>query len=289
VDENPYLRSEVQTGAVSDERAVDNAYLTGKLLPYARGGADYVVLRPEPHAGSGLPVPPMELWEDYASTPEGYLECGRQDTATMLGILGGAGESPDAFRRVLDFGCAAARMLRFYPNPAGDSELWGVDVNAKHMVWCQQHLSPPMQFATTTTAPHLPFEDNYFDLVYCASVFTHITDLADAWFLELRRVVRPGGYVYLTIHDKHTLELLFTTFKDREGFGAFVEQVRRFDEKTSIRTLDYLAFAIGADPYSQVFYDVDDLTRKWGRLAPVVSVTPEAHDHQTAVLFRKRF
>ena len=50
-----------------------------------------------------------------------------------------------------------------------------------------------MNFATVTTAPHLPFADGYFDFAYCSSVFTHISDLADAWLLELRRIVRSGG------------------------------------------------------------------------------------------------
>ena len=86
----------------------------------------------------------------------------------------------------------------------------GVDINAKHINWCQLNLGPPFFFATTTTAPHLPFEDGYFDLIYSGSVFTHISDLADAWLLELRRIVRKGGYLYITIHDKRTVEVLLT-------------------------------------------------------------------------------
>jgi len=45
----------------------------------------------------------------------------------------------------------------------------------------------------------LPFEDSSFDLVYCGSVFTHVSDLADAWFLELRRILRKGGYAYINL------------------------------------------------------------------------------------------
>jgi ubiquinone/menaquinone biosynthesis C-methylase UbiE len=66
----------------------------------------------------------------------------------------------------------------------------------------------PLHFVTTTTAPHLPFEDDYFDLVYCGSVFTHISDLADAWLLEIRRILRTGAYAYITIHDNKSVRLL---------------------------------------------------------------------------------
>jgi SAM-dependent methyltransferase len=71
-----------------------------------------------------------------------------------------------------------------------------------------------MLFATGTTAPHVPFEDRTFDLIYCGSVFTHISELAEAWLLELRRILRPGGYVYVTIHTRHTIDLLLTRYRE---------------------------------------------------------------------------
>jgi ubiquinone/menaquinone biosynthesis C-methylase UbiE len=229
----------------------------------------------------------MHLWEGYASTPEEYLESAQHDMAIMLEILSKAGASPQELARVLDFGCAAGRMLRFYPHREGTSERWGVDINAQHINWCQLHLSPPFSFVTTTTAPHLPFEDGYFDLVYSGSVFTHISDRADAWFLELRRIVRKGGYLYITIHDKRTVEVLLTKYKDHPLFTDFVELVRGFCERTGVRSQNYAYFTILADPISQVFYDEAYLVRKWSRWAEVLSVTPEAHDHQAALLLRK--
>jgi ubiquinone/menaquinone biosynthesis C-methylase UbiE len=204
----------------------------------------------------------------------------------MLGILGSVGVRTDALKRVLDFGCAEGRMLRFFPR-TDENELWGVDVNAERISWAQQNLAPPLRFITTTTAPHLPFEDNYFDLVYCSSVFTHISDLTDAWFLELRRVLRKGGYAYITIHDRHTVEWLFAKDKNREGWAGLRDLVRHFDEQTSVLSQNYATFSIGTDPASQVFYDADCLLRRWSRLAKVLSVTPEAHDHQTALLLQK--
>ena len=242
---------------------------------------------PVPGPGERLPVPPMHLWEGYASTPEEYLEGAQHEMTTMLAILSKAGASPQELTRVLDFGCAAGRMLRFYPRSEGTSELWGVDINAKHINWCQLNLSPPLSFATTTTAPHLPFEDGYFDLIYSGSVFTHISDLADAWFLELRRIVRKGGYLYITIHDRRTVELLLTKYKDHPHFTQFVGLVRSFCERTGVRSQKYAYFTILGDPVSQVFYDEDYLVRKWSQWAEILSITPEAHYHQAALLLRK--
>jgi SAM-dependent methyltransferase len=268
-----------------------NPYISGKLIPLQATKAYSIITHlgsPAVRVSNGtLPVPPKELWEGYGDTETDYLSCGHQDMASMLDNLRVVGESPQALLRVLELGCAAGRMLRFYPYIEGKSEIWGVDIKAKHICWCQQHLSPPFSFATTTTMPHLPFEDNYFDLVYCGSVFTHISDLADAWFLELRRILRKGGYAYITIHDKHTIELLLTKYKDRKDYHFLIDMIRRLDKETSVLSQDYAYFSIGSEPKTQVFYDVDYLVKKWSQLAKVLSVTPEAHDYQTALLFQK--
>ena len=265
-----------------------NPYVAGKFYPLEGYPAEYIVPKPDIRPGSSkedLPLPPMDLLQGYS--PEEHLTYGRRDMSAMLEVLKRAGVTPQTLDRVLDFGCAAGRMLRFYPQVPGKTEVWGVDIGAKYITWCQQHLSPPFLFAMSTTLPHLPFEDNYFDLIYCGSVFTHISDLADTWFLELRRTLRRGGYAYITIHDKRTIELLFTKYADSNDHTEFVQQVRQFVERTSVLSQDYASFSFGADPESQVFYDVEYLVQKWSRYAKVVSVTPEAYTYQTAILLQK--
>ncbi len=81
------------------------------------------------------------------------------------------------------------------------------------------------------------------------------------------------------------MDLLFSNYEDKDV--EFVDLVRRFDEKTSVRSQNYAAFSIAADPDSQVFYDADYLVKHWGRFAKVVSVTEEAYGYQTALLFQK--
>jgi ubiquinone/menaquinone biosynthesis C-methylase UbiE len=263
-----------------------NPYLAAKLIPLQGSESYHIVLKssgsPASKLKESLPVPPKVLWLGYADTEEEYLSDGQRNMAAMLEVLKKAGATPETFDRVLDLGCAAARLLRFYPHSSDKSELWGADVDAKPISWCQQHFGPPFRFLTTTTSPHLPFEDNYFDLIYCGSVFTHISDLADAWLLEIRRTLRRGGYAYITISDKRTIDLLFTKYQN-----DLTEMVQRFDEETSIRAKDYALFYLGRDPNSQVFYDTPYLVDKWSRFANVVSVTPEAYYHQTAILLQK--
>lgn len=274
----------------ANEKILDNSFITGKLFPFNTSTTDYLVDYDEisDKGRAGMSIPPKDLWEGYADNEADYLASGEKDMNAMLQILNRENETAESLTKVLDLGCAAGRMLRHYPQVEGKSELWGSDINARYINWCQQHFDQPFHFLTNSTSPHLPFEDNSFDLVYCGSVFTHITDLSDAWLLEIRRILKKGGYAYITIHDQHTLDLLFTKYKDDSLFTDFINAVSQFYNKEAVKSQSYAYFSIFSDPASQVFYNRDFLINKWQKFAEVVSVNPEAHDHQTAVLLRKR-
>ena len=274
--------------ALFDPRSIlSNRFISGKLIPLGAEAGYAMQMRPMPsRPGEDLPLPPRELWERWGESLDWYLSTGQTDVASMLRILSSVSVSVEQLSRVLDFGCAEGRMLRFFPR-TDDSELWGVDVNAERIAWAQQHLAPPFRFAATTTAPHLPFEDNYFDLVYCLSVFTHISDLADAWFLELLRILRPGGHLYVTVHDEHSIELLLGRYRHHETHRYLVDLLEQFDQRTDVLSRDWGYFAILADPAAQIFYNSDYLVAKWSLFAQFLAVEPEASEYQTAVLLRK--
>ena len=58
-----------------------------------------------------------------------------------------------------------------------------------------------------------------FDCVYAISVFTHMSEeLQFSWMRELRRIIRPGGYVLITTHGESFREML--TQRERKAFNA---------------------------------------------------------------------
>jgi SAM-dependent methyltransferase len=257
------------------------------FFPHAPTAKAAVVPRVPPAAQNdpetGLPVPPQELWAGYGSTLEFYLY-GKHDIRTMRDITARDGLPLEEAGRILDLGCSAGRMIRWLHDLADRCEIWGTDITATHINWCKQYLSPPFHFATTTTHPHLPFEDRYFGFIYCGSVFTHIDDLADSWFLELRRVLRPGGRLYVTIHDKHTVEVL-----RREPGHVLAGYLATRPEYAAHAAADFGMLSVKGNDWTKVyvFYDVDYLTK---RLAPryrVLSVNPEAYGYQTALLLER--
>jgi SAM-dependent methyltransferase len=239
-----------------------------------------------------LPVPPKHLWLNYGITVDAYLSLGETQVDTMLSIVNSSDFSLREGSRILDFGCGAGRMIRWLDKVAAQSEIWGLDINARCIKWCQQNLSPPFKFATITTTPHLPFEDRYFDFIYCASVFTHIDDLADAWLLELKRITAPGGRIFITVHDSHTADLVINHPEECRNYAPRVDWFRgllmSYDKKANFTKSDYGMFSIyPGGPQSQVFYDIDFLHRNLERIMDVLSITPEAQGYQTAVLLKK--
>jgi len=160
----------------------------GDALSYAIPG---VHTESMPTCPLGFAIPPQELWMGYGKTAEEHLSSGEVDISTMLQLLNDSGYGVDRLHRILDWGCGAGRMIRWLKNIATTGEVWGADISSAHIFWCKRYLSPPFNFFTTTTIPHLPFEDRYFDFIYARSVFTHVDDLAEAWLLELRRILQP--------------------------------------------------------------------------------------------------
>jgi SAM-dependent methyltransferase/ketosteroid isomerase-like protein len=242
-------------------------------IPY-RPGEDFIVPPPEPAAdpAAELPVPPESLWTD-----ERYSAHGGRQVAAMLALVEKSGL---AFRDgdiILDLGCGPGRMIRHLRPLAGRFEIWGLDIDSEAILWCQRHLSPPFHFATTTKIPHLPFADGSVRFVYCGSLFTHIDDLADAWLLELRRILAPDGRLYLTLHDDRTVALL----EEGRYARSDMAQALRASSTFQAAKAGFAMFAIGRDSLSQVFYSRDWFARRVAPSFDILSVSDEAYYYQT--------
>jgi ubiquinone/menaquinone biosynthesis C-methylase UbiE len=273
---------------------LEDPRIAAKFYPYKQRHRSYLltqVRREERDTRSDFPVPPRDLRPGSAGlqTPEAWLAFGQSRVDRMKELLAASGFVLGPEGRVLDFGCATANMLRCFHEQALTGEAWGVDIVGDYIMWCQQHMSPPFKFATSTSFPHLPFEDRYFDLVYAGSVFTHIADLAEFWLLELRRIVHPGGRLYLTVHDTHLIRLAL----EGKTRPRMAERLRAFDEEFHFTSTDFATFAINRIPgpggkgQAQVFHDTEFLRQHWGHYLKVVSIVPEAMGGQAAVILEK--
>lgn len=252
------------------------------FFPYKGGEENFIITNDSLESDlcdKGLPIPPQNLWIGYGKTKEKYLDSGKKDVETMLSLLAKTDFSITSQKRVLDFGCGAGRMMR---NIDQAGEVWGTDISADHIYWCKQNLNPPLRFVTSTLLPHLPFEDRYFDLIYCGSVFTHMDDLTEAWLLELRRILVQQGRIFLTIQDHHTMQLLETDYKE-----SFLARKMRQNEFYMKANRAFKMMSIDRNTYSHVFYDCNYFCKILNQMFEVLSVVPEAYGYQTGIIVTK--
>lgn len=263
--------------------------LVGKFFPSQKDWSFYIQAKPplSSQASDRLPIPSQNLWEGYGSSEADYLAWGKEHVGNMRRILAKDGFAFAANQRIMELGCAAGRMLRWLVPESEHSELWGIDLSAEHILWCQQNLSPPFNFATTTAAPSLPFPDDYFDLIYAGSVFTHIGELTDAWLLELRRILKPSARLYITVHDRHTIQILQNQMPD----FSLTKLISEFEAQIKLTSSNFDVFYINSSPRGgqilQVFYNNEYLKNKLSRLYNLKSINEAAYGYQTAVLLQK--
>lgn len=209
-----------------------------------------------------------------------YWLSGLDDWAKVDAAARAAGCAP---RRVLDFGGASGRVARHFALQGG-ARVALCDVNVNNVDWVTAHL-PCVTAFKNSVLPHLPLRDGSLDLVTAFSVFTHVDVYEQAWLSELARVLRPGGVLYLTIHDEHTWRVLpdtfvFSVLRESAEFNARWPSAEMPDERLVFTYSD-------ADVYNcNVFHSSAYVRRVWGRRFDVLEVVPARHGYQAAVVLR---
>jgi SAM-dependent methyltransferase len=131
--------------------------------------------------------------------PEWYFGSGYREAWTVLTTVEQYGAHVEAMKSVLEFGCGSGRVIRHF-RYIDSLRLAGTDANSKPVEWDRKNL-PGIEFNHNALEPPLAYPDGSFDLIYALSVFTHIPlEWQRPWLDELRRVLRPGGYLLCTVH-----------------------------------------------------------------------------------------
>ena len=148
-----------------------------------------------------LPKPSPEL---VAATQGGgdvrsYLDSMAAGLHTLETFLRKSGADPSQMRAILDIGCGTGRLLMGWHCADPRRHITGVDINAELIAWSKANL--PGQWEVCDVLPPLPLPTDHFDLVQLASVFTHLPlDHQRAWVAEIRRLLKRGGHLVITLH-----------------------------------------------------------------------------------------
>jgi len=171
---------------------------------------------------------------------------------------------PDA--RVLDVGCGIGRMaipLTRYLNEQGSYE--GFDIVPEGVDWCTKKITPKhprFRFQLADVFSHkynpegkfkaseysFPFENEAFDFVFLASVFTHMMPQdVDNYMKEISRVLAQKGKCLITFFllNEESLPLIAAK-KSRLDFKNDLGKFRTIDPNTPERAIAYdEAFIVG--------------------------------------------
>jgi SAM-dependent methyltransferase len=176
----------------------------------------------------GIPIPPARLRMAVAGSTDVsvFLELGQAAAVSIRDILQRNGIDIGDLEAILDFGCGCGRVLRFWNDLAG-TKLHATDYNAELAAWCEQRL-PFVRIGTNRLAPPTNYPDSRFDLIYALSVFTHLPETAQtAWMNEFHRILRPGGYLLLSLHGAHYVSRLNELERSQFLAGGLVTRYDR--------------------------------------------------------------
>jgi ubiquinone/menaquinone biosynthesis C-methylase UbiE len=113
----------------------------------------------------------------------------------------------------LDAGCGGGRFMVALAK-LGAKEVRGIDISAKAVASSNQRLRERglrQAVAIEASVLDIPYPDNYFDYVVSSGVIHHTPNPHGA-FLELARVIKPGGVLFLSVYGSGGIRWLVNDF-----------------------------------------------------------------------------
>lgn len=234
-----------------------------------------------------FPLPTAADREGYYGPDHfSYWASGLKDFHMLLDAASAHGI---ALRDYLDLGCASGRVLRHFALQVPDVRATGCDINRLHVEWCNANLPGNCSVFQNHSIPALPLPDDSVDLISAFSVFTHIEALESAWLMEMRRILRPGGIAWITVHSELTLQdmnedwPLWIPVMQHPQAASLLDAQRHFRGDRLV-----LRWLAGRSYSSNVFYKLEYLKRHWGRIFEVAEVRRRCPSFQDVIILKKR-
>ena len=186
--------------ALESARLLSAAYAVRQTVRTVRPEVVRGILDTRQTPAAEPPLPPLRLVYAVSGTfhRAAFRQTGKDNLDDIVAVLGDCGVDAEHLGPVLDFGCGCGRLLRHWPSTIPTAEVYGTDYDGTLVDWCQQNL-PDVETRRNHADPPLDFDDDFFDVAYAISVFTHLDEARQrAWVDELARVIKPGGHLVIT-------------------------------------------------------------------------------------------
>ncbi|MCK4980487.1 MAG: class I SAM-dependent methyltransferase [Candidatus Delongbacteria bacterium] len=204
---------------------------------------------------------------DYAS----YFDKGKESAIDILDLLKKHHSLEDI--NLLEWGCGPVRILRHVPEIlSGErSQVFGSDYNPETIKWCQRSFDD-ISFSKNELLPPLEYGNDFFDIIFCISVFTHLDEETELkWFNEIIRVLKTGGIFLLSVHGKSS--------KDRLS----EEEKKIFDEKGCVIRSNVTEGKRSFTSYNSEFFMRDKMLNK----VEILEFIPGKKNEQDIWIVRK--
>ena len=256
------------------------------LTPVHRDDLRALAARPEilrTLLADKLPLPTTEAREGYFGPRHlEYWLSGRRDAERMAVATGLSARTAP---RVLDFGGATGRVARHVPAVCPGAEVFLSDINPRHVACSQLIFGGSVRVFRNQGVASLPLPDDSLEAACAFSVLTHLDADDTAWLLELRRVVRPGGAVYVTVHDEATWDQLVHLSAANPQFAApDLAAYREQHPDLPGKVVHY--YNENADYACNVFITRKYIERVWAPLFASWHLESMAHDHQAGLVLK---
>ena len=167
-------------------------------------------------------------------------------------------------------------------------ELYGVDIDPEAIAWAQEHI-PWATLSVNQGLPPLDFPDEYFDLIFNHSVFTHIDEnYQDAWLVELERVTKPGGTLVLSASGDYVFEMFEKQMVKANADPAPLRGILR-DKGILFIAEDGMAKGVFPDFYHTTFHSPWYIFERWGSIFDIKAYIVRGDlDYQDLLLLQRR-
>lgn len=157
--------------------------------------------------------------------------------------------------KILDAGCGAGGTMAYLSRYG---TVVGIDISEEMVEHCRKMGLP----AHRASVAKLPFEDQSFDLALCLDVLEHLHDDRAA-LEELKRVVRPGGLLVLSVPS---FSWLWGHHDDLN------HHYRRYNFKELVQVLHSVGLEVERSTYFNFFLLPPVwFVRRFGRLCPFLN------------------
>jgi SAM-dependent methyltransferase len=181
--------------------------------------------------------------------------------------------------KVLDWGVGSGRVTQYLQN-FPNIEMFGTDIDPVNMASLHAAGLPKSNFRLTQPGGEIPFDDKTFDAIFGISVFTHLTEEMQFYYLaEIRRVLKPNG---IGIFSVHGLPHFFTRINDGHTLLALTEH----GIKVTGSNNDLVqGFAASKQLYVNTLHAPEYILRSWSPYFSTVSITqaPLVNTHDLVI------